>query len=167
MMEKLEYSKRGNLSPEEQLKNSEERKEFYEKYHTQRFNHEQANLGNFERIYPYENTSKMKIYSEILKKAKSMWIESTSGSAKKNTKPKPDPKNAQKKDSSVKKKLVSPFKKIYQTSETAKLKIKQNGVTPLKKSVEKPRIKGMTEREKLLFSEERKFDCGKSRRNLA
>ena len=59
-----------------------------------------------------------------MKKAKIMWIESTSGTAKKPTKPKPNVKSPLKKEIGSKKQLVSPFKKIYQTSEAQKLKIK-------------------------------------------
>lgn len=83
----------------------------------------------------------MKHYKDIIKKAKTIWIESTSGPAnKKPSKSKSSVKSPVKKEKSMKKTVISPFKKIYDDSEMAKLKIKHksksNAENSLKKDLE-------------------------------
>lgn len=137
-MERLEYEKRGHRSEAEQQIRDEERGEFYRKYFEQRAKHEEANLDMYERIYPSDNPVRMKQYKEILVKAKSMWIEATGGnSTKKTAKPQPSAKTSTKKDKAVKKTLISPFKKIYETSEVAKLKIKHKSKSNAETSIKK------------------------------
>jgi hypothetical protein len=126
MMEKIEYGKRGRRPEAEQAKINEERQEFYKKYFDQREIYENQNLGDYEKIYPCADEELMENYKTILIRAKTIWIESTSGpSNKKPAKTKSNIKpTTTKKEKSSKKQIMSPFKKIYEDSEIAKLKIK-------------------------------------------
>lgn len=62
MMEKFEYGKRGHRPEVEQTKIDNERKEFYRKYFEKREKYENENLGDYEKIYPWENEEEMKLY---------------------------------------------------------------------------------------------------------
>lgn len=48
-----------------------------------RTEHEEENLGGYERIFPTTDEERMKTYKNIMIKAKSLWIESTSGGSNK------------------------------------------------------------------------------------
>lgn len=74
----------------------------------------------------------MNLYTEIMNKANNIFIESTSGpKAKPQEKLKESSKSLKKK--AMKKTLVSPFRKIYDTGkEIGKLKIKQKGKSTVK-----------------------------------
>jgi hypothetical protein len=79
--------------------------------------------------------------NNIIAKAKTIWIESTSGpSNKKPAKSKNNVKSPVKKEKSIRKTIISPFKKIYDEGEMAKLKIKHksksNAENSLKKDLE-------------------------------
>jgi hypothetical protein len=98
---------------------------FINKYFDQREIYENQNLGNYEKIYPCADEELMESYKTILIRAKTIWIESTSGpSNKKPAKSKSDIKPTTTKKEKSKKQIISPFKKIYEESEIAKLKIK-------------------------------------------
>jgi len=128
IMEKLEYDKRGIQSAEKQAKSDQDRHSFYTKYNEQKNKHEEENLGNYEMVFPWKNPERMEAYKAVLSKAKSMWIESTSGpTTKKPSKSKSTTKSSVKKEKLNKKTIVSPFKKIYSTSEPTKIKFKSPG----------------------------------------
>ena len=150
-MEKLEYDKRGHRPEAEQLKRDTERMEFYRKVYEQRTKHEQENLGMYELIYPLSYTSstsaedppshnevRMKAYQGILSRARSIWIESTSGPTnRKPSKAKSIVKSPEKKEKLSKKALISPFKKIYEAGEAAKLKLKSKPRSTAENTIKK------------------------------
>lgn len=96
-------------------------------------------LGGFERIYPATDPERSNVYKTILTKAKSIWIESTSGPTnKKISKAKSDNvKSPSKNEKGSKKPVVSPIKKTYSTTDPAKLKVKSSAKTSAAKPVDR------------------------------
>mmetsp|Transcript_10872 Transcript_10872/g.10779 ORF Transcript_10872/g.10779 Transcript_10872/m.10779 type:complete len:243 (+) Transcript_10872:47-775(+) len=137
-MEKYEKKKRENNTEEEQLKLEEDSKAFYQKCLAKKINHEENNLGGFEKIFPPKDEAKMKTYTEIMKKATSLFIESTGTKPKNVQKDKKDQKLASKIDKKGKDHLISPFKKIYNHSkDMGKLKIKNKSKSAVQTTVKK------------------------------
>ena len=74
MMEKLEYEKRGHRPEAEQLQKDQVRAEFYKKVYEEKIKTENDNIGLYEKVYPWEDESRMKVYNAIIAKAKSKYL---------------------------------------------------------------------------------------------